>query len=308
MCKKFVAVLFVMGACLTGPAKAAFETFNLAPRPMGLVDTFATIGDEPVGMFYNPAQTAQMRYPMMTFAYSKPNIGWGQSDVNIYSAFYALPMGALTYGMAISYMSTNLNYSELIFANNLAMLYEKIYGGPVDVALGMNFKVLSMGRGDPAKSWDPALKPMTITKTTADAGMWAAWNKVRAGLSVANIIPADFGVVEKSEIPVETRYGVAYKDLPMWGVKITPALEMTTRGGFSTVSFGANAEMIPALDMQLGASSDNLGFGATVFMGRPEDNKEKYNKSTMRIDVSWLYPISGISSAGSPQLGLTFYF
>lgn len=288
---------------------AAFETFNLGVKPMALVDTFSVLGDEPIGMIYNPAQTVQMKYSALSTAFSKPNVGWGESDVNIYSAYYVHPMSDMAFGMGISYLGTNLNYAETIGTINFAVKYREIYDTPLSVAWGINGKILSMKRGDPAKPWDPALKEMTLTRQTADVGLWLEYGSIVGGFSVANIVPADFGVVVKSEIPQETRIGAGIRNILLGEkFKVTPSVEYTSRSGFSTLSGGLNFYLLKMLDFQIGASQDNLGFGMTVWMPRPEDREDEYNKSTMRIDVSWLYPVSGIDTAGSPQIGLVFYF
>ena len=293
-------------------AHGAFETFNIGVKPMGLVDTFSCLGDEPVGMMYNPAQVVQMKRSAISTSFSKPDMGWGDADIGIYSIFYSNPFkdSKMSMGFGASYMQTNLNYGETLGFLNLSIYYDKVFGTPVTFAWGLNGKLLSMKRGDPLKSWDPALKEMTITKNTADVGIWLEYNGYAFGYSELNIIEADFGVVAPSVIPKERRIGLGAKNIPFLNrYKISPAIEYTNRNQYDLVSAGATVYMLKMLDFSFGYSKNNLGFGMTVFLNaRPEEQDEYTRDGCMRIDVSWLYPISGIDSAGSPQIGLFYYF
>lgn len=316
--KKIISLLVTV-LFLLHPGYCAFETFNLGVKPMALADTFCSSGDEPVGMIYNPAQTVQIAYPSLSTTFSRPNLGWGEAEVSIYSLYYAYPLKdsnkgpsptLMTFGFGVSYLGSNINYSEFEGLLNLSRKYRNIFESDINMALGVNAKLLQMGRGDPSKPWDPALKETKISRLTADVGAWFEYNNIVAGLSSANIAPADFGVVVQSLLPNENRIGVTIKDVRIGDIpfKFTPSAEFTTRNSLDTLSGGLNIYLLSGLDMQLGVSQDNLGFGMTVFTKRPSEQDPNEITSSMRIDVSWLFPISGMSTAGSPQVGMLLFF
>lgn len=320
----FVFTFIITTLFAIPPLRAAFEINKLGPKASAFNDAYSALGDDPWATLYNPAQIVRLPGTQSAFSYSRPYLNFGNFQANLISGFFTREALGTGYGLGVTFVDTNVFYREITGLFNLGHRFgEK--DDLWDFSLGTNLKVFSLRRGDPSKPYDPALKPQTMNRFTADFGTHLRVQKFYLGISALNLIPANIGVVVKDVVPIETRVGIGAKNLweiPALDFKVSPAVEISNRNHNTTASGGAQIQLFDFADFVVGGSLENISLGFSVFLNQMKNhrNDTERNRSSektardssegtvYRLDVGYLYPINGIDHVGSPLAGMTFLF
>ncbi len=296
---------------------AAFEINKIGPWATAANDVYSALGNEPWAMIYNPAQVVRLEGAQAALAYSRPYLNFGNFKANIAGGIFTREAMGTAYGVGIIFLDTNVYYREVTGLFNVAHRFgEK--ENDWDFSVGTNLKILSLRRGDPTKTFDPALVPQTINRFTMDIGSLARFHQYYLGVSAQNVIPANIGVVVKDIVPVETRIGVGALNLfeiPHVGFKVSPAFEVVNRNMDTTASGAVDLELLDFADFMFGVGTRNVSFGFSVYVNQLRSGREKKfvktelrDETTYRVDIGYTYPISGLETAGTPLLGMSILF
>lgn len=313
--------LLVLLSLLTLPyiglVYGAFEINKIGPWATASNDAYSALGNDSWAIIYNPAQVVRLEGAQSSIAYSRPYLNFGNFKANIVSGLFTREAMGTGYGVGVIFLDTNVFYRELTGLLNFGHRFGDSEN-EWDFSLGANLKVLSLRRGDPTKTFDPALVPRTLNRFSADIGSLARYHNYYLGVSAQNVIPVNVGVVVRDIVPVETRVGFGAKEIfeiPHVGFKLSPMIEVANRNQDTFTTGALDIELLDFADFMIGAGSRNISFGFSIFINRLSgDTNKKYKNNEVRdetlyrLDVGYAYPINGVDSVGSPLLGMNFLF
>ncbi|OGR79656.1 MAG: hypothetical protein A3I11_04665 [Elusimicrobia bacterium RIFCSPLOWO2_02_FULL_39_32] len=309
-----ITFLFLLLFSLTKASlEAAFEIEELAAEASSLNNAYSALGDDPWAILYNPSQVMRLEGTQLSMGYSSPHPDFENLQAKLGSCILTRQILDIGYGIGILFTDTNLYYREITGLLNIGKKFgEK--ENRWDLTVGSNFKLLSLRRGDPLNSTDPALNPITINKFSGDLGLNLRIQKTYLGASMQNILPANFGSSSKEKIPLEIRVGLGVKnilEIEEFHLTLNPMLEVSHRNKDFTSQGALQIKILDKAELNFGAGENNLSSGITLYLNRLKKGNilnSKKETSAYKLTLSYEFPLNETSSEGSSLAGMTFVF
>ena len=304
--------------------QAAFKDLGWSVRAAGMGGAYTALSDDSTGMHYNPAGLVQVVSPEMNMMYSKLFAGLDSVQLGLGSGSFVYPTErAGTFAFSWSNFSSVNQYAEdmftLSYAQNLNVFvrhYLRMRLVP-EISFGFNLKYLRHTyKLDNRTENDPVFEAGDSADALAlDLGLWVKPlpDRIRglsAGLSMKNINQPDVGLKTTDKVPMETRFGLAYKMDRLYRLQdITTSLDLEYRNQ----DWGKNSDKF---NMHIGieASAFNKlmafrlgGNFNEIASGLRFNVPEKFNLQ-LNLDYAFLWPLRIEESLGTHRVSLTYRF
>ncbi|MBN1385223.1 MAG: conjugal transfer protein TraF [Elusimicrobia bacterium] len=298
--------------CLHG----AFNDTGWGVRPAGMGGAFCAIADDVNAPLYNPGGLNQLDKKEATFMYAKPYMGLENVSLGRMFLGYVHPIDSGVVGINC----TNFNGTELYRENSFSISYAReIYRikGTGRFYAGMNLKYLTHKYfWDKSEVFKQAAEyyndPVVASgnsagAVTADFGILVQFGeKVSVGLAGSNINQPDIGLYYEDKVPMELRFGVAYK-IP--NSEFISGLDFSYRNqewGKSSdkqnVHFGCEKWFSEhTYGARLGVNKDEASTGISFCKGFSE-------KLVLQIDYAIIWSFNIADNIGSHRIGTTVRF
>jgi hypothetical protein len=325
-CRKTVFILYVLAVCqllTAGISYAAFLDPGWGARATAMGGAYTALADDSSGIFWNPAGTARSDEIQLSLMYAQPLLGLdlhaGHDDTSLgmnYGSFmYPLSWGTL--GLAVSNLSASGIYSENVYALNYSVSGGKIsafaekfkpksgFGGlgsldgrkrtrkdkvKPETYWGMNIKMLGHGfTKDRYTESDPVFESGdSKSALSLDLGMLLLYKKLLFGMYLRDLNQPDVGLDSEDKVPMEIRTGVGFN----LG-RFISAVDFSSRDKLINMHAGCEYR-IKALALRAGFNLDEVtaGFGL--------------KKGIIKMDYSFIWPLSIKESYGTHRISLTF--
>ncbi len=305
--------------CLAGNAQAAFKDSGWGTRSAGMGGAFCAIADDTSAPLWNPAGITQVKRPEANFMYAKLFAGLETVNLGLDYFSFVFPKNRRTGAWGISWASfSSLDlYREdtisITYAERLNDFFPRLIP---EVSLGASLKYLSHSYtlDEYAKlDTDVFGEGTSQYAFTGDVGLLVRSNPAREprisiGASAKNIIEADVGLRTKDIVPMETKFGVAYRmgDFKLLNAlvveDVTGAVDVTLRdkdwnfhlgweGWFNKRTFGLRA----------GGNNREVTIGLSY-------NNEFLKNLGIQLDYAFILPLQIEDTWGSHRVSLTVRF
>lgn len=303
---------------------AAFKVSGWSARATGMGGAYTAVSDDSSGILYNPAGIAIAENIETNLMYTSLFYGLDGVELELkYGAFIVPIKGIGTIGANWANFTSVAQYREdtvtFAYANKVNGFIEKIFKIKLfpELSYGINVKYLKheykldkRTRVDPVFEDDNSQYAISV-----DAGLLlkpfpTSQPGLTAGLVIKNINQPDIGLKSKDEIPLEVRYGMAYK-LKTLGVvnNLLGSFDISYRNQ----DWGADKDKI---NIHVGAE---CWFFNELIGVRLGGNKNEYTSGlsfntpsklnlNVRLDYGFMYPIYIQESAGTHRISLTYKF
>ena len=303
---------------------AAFENWNYTGRAMGLAGAFTSIASDAGAIIYNPAGTAQLKRLEISAVYARPYMRLPNVDIYDGSILFATPWFdrfGFGGGMTVNLIDTgDYRYEEYMGLLNGSYEIEDALLADMVLDIGLNFKILGMklrGKNDFGNA-DPVLYADTTRRFTVDAGGLAKYRNIQLGVKTENILPVDFGIVRKEQIPRQYNIGLSYEAAIGKRMNIVPVTEIAIRNKDVELMVAFEYRVSEKLAFQAGRNGSNLTFGISlgqlsVIKDRETASGEFVSDTLVeitgpRVDFSYLISTSMDASGGTPHVGILWRF
>lgn len=296
--------------------KAAFEIEELAAEASSLNNAYSALGDDPWAILYNPSQVMRLEGTQVSMGYSRPHPDFENLEAKLGNCILTRQILDIGYGLGIFFADTNVYYREISGLLNIGKKFgEK--ENKWDLTVGSNFKLLSLRRGDPLNSMDPALVPITINKFTGDIGLNLRIQQSYLGISAQNIIPVNLGSSSKEKIPLEIRVGLGIRNflaMERFNLTLSPMLEVSHKNNDFTSQGALQIKILDLAELNFGAGEKVLSSGITLYLNRLKKMRtenvlnSKKETAAYKLTLSYEFPLYGTDLQGSSVAGMTFVF
>lgn len=303
---------------------AAFKDIGWSARSAGMGGAFTAVSDDSSGILYNPAGLTQAESPEVNLMYAKLFAGLDEVDLGLnYGAFLFPTKGMGTFALNWANFTSANQYREdtvsLAYARSLNVLvkhYLKRRLAP-EISFGVNVKYLShsytldkYAREDPVFDGGDSKAGVAV-----DCGIWSRpmpnmCPGLTTGLVFKNINEPDVGLKTEDIVPMEIRYGLAYKINKCRSVRnILTSIDVAYRNqewgsdkDKLNLYFGMEAWAFnEILGFRLGGNYNELATGFSVMM------PEKFNLN-LKLDYAFLWPMKIKETLGTHRVSLTYRF
>lgn len=318
--KSKILVCFYLLIAFTGyRLDAAFKDMGWSARSAGMGGAFTAVSDDSSGILYNPAGLTQAKRAEVNLMHAKLFAGLDEVDLGLsYGALLFPTKNMGTFAANWANFSSINQYREdtvsIAYAGSLNALIKRLVP---EISFGINIKYLSHSYTlDERTRPDPVFADGSSKASMAlDCGIWSRpipnWcSGLSAGLVFKNINHVDIGLKTKDIVPMELRYGLAYKINKYWGIRnILTSFDYVYRDqewgsdeDKMNLHFGMEAWVFnEILGFRLGGNYNELTSGFSV--GSPE----KFNLN-LKLDYAFLWPMKISETLGTHRISLTYGF
>jgi hypothetical protein len=252
-------------ACVVaaGPAHAAFEDIEVAPRMRALGGSWAALGADDFAPFHNPASLAWWEGIGGAASTVRP-FGYDFSTQNVVSAVAALPgrWGGAAVGVrhfGVDYLGEDLTHETTI---TLAHGFRVAGDVQSELAVGWSLNLYGLGYGSSVTGIDPGDANAVGINLGATAVLR---DRTRVGFHALNVNSPNIGDRDKLDLRRSLSVGVAYS--PYSGVATT--LDIATEPGESVqYRGGAEFQVTDFAWLRAGVHTEPNVFSAGVGLAR----------------------------------------
>jgi hypothetical protein len=297
--KRIYLLIFIFALNIIPGVYAEFNDIGCGARPLAMGNAFVALADDINAIYYNPAGLVRLEKNEFTSSYGRlyvgldddSNLGWG-------FAGYAQPVGNVgTMGIGYQNFSLLNHYAENTFIFSWGKWITGRMSGGLSVKL-LKQKIFQ----DPYTEIDPVFEygeKDTVSGIGIDIGsFYKLSKKISGGITMYNINRPDMGFMEKSQLPLAIKTGVAYKD-----EKLASSIDFSYEEGAVKVFSGGEAWF---LDRVL-ALRGGLGLGSNEYRNFTIGLGCQFN--SVQFDYAFLFPVFGINNIyGSHRISITMRF
>jgi hypothetical protein len=231
--KIIVAILILF----ISPAQAYFKDMGVGARPLGMGGAYTAIADDGNAVLWNSSGLAQLEKRELTAMFSAIYVGL---DAKLYNEktdqlgyhfiCYAHPSSLGSFAISWSTFQSQL-YDENIFCFSYGRMLTE------NLCAGLNLKNMGWKVGEnefTRMDKDIPSHGVSVSGFTLDlSSLYKSDDGLSVGLSAENLIPADVGLKAKEEIPLNLRFGIAYRIDNFWykNINLLPAMDIIYRSG-----------------------------------------------------------------------------
>jgi len=298
---------------------AAFKDSGWGARSAGMGGAFCAIADDTSAPLWNPAGITQVRRPEANFMYAKLFAGLETVSLGLDYFSFVFPRNRYTGAWGISW--ANFSCTDLYREDTISITYAERLNDFFprlipEVSLGLSVKYLNHGYTlDEYAKLDTDVFGEGTSKYafTGDAGLLVKSNPGREpwisiGASVKNIIEPDVGLRTKDIVPMETKFGVAYRmgDFKLFNAlvmeDVTGAFDVTLRDKDWNYHLGWES-WFKRRTFGLRAGGNNR----EITIGLSYDN-EILKSLGIQFDYAFILPLQIEETWGSHRISLTVRF
>ncbi len=324
---KVVLVVLVMLVTGVEAGHAYFEDLGMGSRPIGMGEAFVAVADDSNAVLWNVAGLAGLKTREINLMYSDL---YSQLNGKLYTGdndhlgFHNIGM-VMPFDPVIGSFGFTWTYFDSVFykENTFILSYARSIGDTVfewagvkdklkDIGLdaGINLKLLNwMLTEDRYTALNPALQSnKSRTGFTADFGLLATFPYgIKAGLSVANLIPANMGVVEYETAPINFRLGASYTyEFDKKGSLVNSllgTLELTQRNNISDLRVGTEAWFFEhQAALRMGSTADQFAAGISYLLPIAR------TPIKLRFDYAFTYSYTIQDTIGSHRVAMVVFW
>ena len=292
-------LLFLLMA-LVSPLSAAFKDVGWGVRPEGMGGAFAAVANDANAVAYNPAGSSLMEASEVSFAYSRPYVGFVEDqNIGMFYTSYAKSLRRYSgYGAAwASLSSPSLKEDALIL--NASVNAGRVMKWGRDVIVGANAKRMTRSfKVDDKSASDPVFRGGTDnTLYSYDFGSWIRplplqYPGASFGLVLKNLTQPDAGLRTEDIIPMEIVAGGAYQ---RGNVLFT--MDFSRRDGVQVFRGGSEIAFFDRkVTARFGLNSYNGSFGMSYH--------QPFTRFSIAVDYAFIMPFYIEDSAGSHRISL----
>ncbi len=306
--------------CMAGNVRGAFKSSGWGTRPAGMGGAFCAIADDTSGPLWNPAGITQVKRPEANFMYARLFTGLETVNLGLDYFSFVFPRNKYTGAWGVSWANfscTDLYREDTVsitYAERLNDLFPRLIP---EVSIGASLKYLSHGytldeyaKHDTETVFDKGTSKYAFT---GDVGLLVRSNPGREpwisiGASVKNIIKADVGLRTEDVVPMETKFGIAYRmgDFKFLNAlvmeDVTGAFDVTLRDKDWNYHLGWESWFKRrTFGLRAGGNDREITLGLSY-------NNELLKNLGIQLDYAFILPLQIEETWGSHRVSLTVRF
>jgi len=314
-------ITIVLPLFLITPSFGYFKEIGSGARPLGMAGAYTAVVDDGNAVFWNAAGLAQLKkqelYAMYSLLYTGLNAKlydgeeFQTDQLGCHFISYANPSKQKIGTFGFSWATFQSRFYE---ENTFLLSYgRKLTSG---TCFGINVKRLSWSvEGNKYTREDKDVSDAGDSKAglTLDVGLLFNISKLSIGISAENLLPADLGLIVEERIPINFRFGVAYRyktdsQSEDNAVYITPACDIVVRSSLS----GKSSETSTSLGTEFWFFDRTLAVRAGLGLHSIASGlsyRVAHGQFEMELDYAFLYPLRSIRwTYGSHRMAVAMRF